>query len=127
LNRIHALAASTIVALSAIFGVAAMATTHGIGEPKAAESQVSDQAFAARQRKLNRAEAALRKARARKPPPLPPAPAAAAQAPRVVAQSAPAPVVNSASDDDDSDFDDSDFDDDDFEDDDEDEFEDDDD
>jgi hypothetical protein len=49
LNRIHALAASTIVALSAIFGVAAMATTTGIGAPKAAESQVSDQAFAARQ------------------------------------------------------------------------------
>jgi hypothetical protein len=114
LNRIHALAASTIVSLAAIFGVAAMATTHGIGEPKAAESQVSDKAFAARQRKLNRAEAALRNARARKPPPLPPTPAAAAPAPRVVAQPAPAPVVSSSSDDDDDD----DFDDDEFEDDD---------
>jgi hypothetical protein len=113
LNRIHALAASTIVALSAIFGVAAMATTHGIGAPKAAESKVSDQTFAARQRKLNRAEAALRKARARKPPPLPSAPAAAAPAPRVVAQPAPAPAVSSSSDDDDSDFDDDDFEDDD--------------
>jgi hypothetical protein len=97
LNRIHALAASTIVALSAIFGVAAMATTAGIGGPKATESQVSDQAVAARQRRLNRAEAALRKARARKPPPLPSAPAAA---PRVVTRSAPAPVVSSSSDDD---------------------------
>ena len=114
MNRIHALAASTVVALSAIFGVAAMATTAGIGAPKAAESQVSDRAISARQRKLNRAEAALRKARAKKPPPLPPAPAAAP--PRVVAQSAPAPVLSSSSDDDheDDDFED---DDDEFEDD----------
>jgi hypothetical protein len=115
LNRIHALAASTIVALSAIFGVAAMATTTGIGAPQAAESQVSDQAFAARQRKLNRAEAALRKARAEKPPPLPPAPAPAAAAPRVVAQPAPAPAASSSSFSDD-DEDDDEFDDDDFED-----------
>ena len=114
MNRIHALAASTIVALSAIFGVAAMATTAGIGAPRAAESQVSNQAFAARQRKLNRAEAALRKARAKKPPPLPPAPVAAPA--RVVAQSAPAPVVSSSSDDDHEDDDDELEDDDDFED-----------
>ena len=114
MNRIHALAASVIVSLSAIFGLAAMATTAGIGAPKAAESQVSDQAFAARQRKLNRAEAALRKARAKKPPALQPAPAA--PPPRVVAQSAPAPVMSSSSDDDHEDDDEFEDDDDDFED-----------
>jgi hypothetical protein len=116
LNRIHALAASTIVALSAIFGVAAMATTSGIGAPLAAESQVSDQAVAARQRKLNRAEAALRKARAKKPPPLPSAPARSSAAPRTVAQPTPAPVASSSSFSDDDDHEDDHFDDDDFED-----------
>jgi hypothetical protein len=120
LNRIHAWAASVVVALSAVFGVAAMATTAGIGQPKGAESLVSDQTIAARQRKLNRAEKALRKARAKKPPPLPAAPAAPAA--RVITRSAPAPVVSSSSssdDDHDEDDDEDDRDDDDFEDDDE--------
>jgi hypothetical protein len=120
LNRIHALAASTIVALSAIFGVAAMATTAGIGAPKAAESVVSDQTIATRRRKLNRAEAALRKARAKKPPPLPTAPAA--RPAQMITRSAPAPVVGSSgSSDEDHDEDDDDHDDDEFEDDDHDE------
>jgi hypothetical protein len=88
-NRIHALAASVIVSLAAIFGVAAMATTTGIGKPEPATTQVSDQVVAERTRKLNRAEAALRRARAKKPPPLPAAPASAR--PRLVAQAAPPP------------------------------------
>lgn len=95
MNRIHVLAASVIVALSAIFGVAAVMTTTGIGAPK---STVSDQAIAARQDELNRAETALSKARAKKPPALPAVPAP--PPPRVVTQSAPAIVVSSSSSDD---------------------------
>ena len=68
MNRIHVLVASVIVGLSAIFGLAATTKTVGIGQAKPAASQVSDQSIAARKRKLNRAQVALRKARARKPP-----------------------------------------------------------
>jgi hypothetical protein len=95
MNRIHALAASVIVALSAIFGVAAVVTTTGVGAPK---STVSDQAIAARQNNLNRAEAALAKARAKKPPALPAVPPPPPA--RVITQSAPAIVVSSSSSDD---------------------------
>ena len=95
MNRIHALAASIIVALSAIFGVAAVVTTTGAGAPK---SPVSDQAIAARQHALTRAEAALAKARAKQPPALPAVPAP--PRPRVVTQRAPAIVVSNSSSDD---------------------------
>ena len=105
MNRIHVLVASVIVGLSAIFGHAATTKTVGIGEAKPAVSRVSDRAIAARKRKLNRAEIALRKARARKPPPLPSVPQAPAP-PRsqLVAQAAPpssAAAAPSFSDDDD--------------------------
>ena len=92
MNRIHVLAASIIIALSAIFGVAAVVTTTGVGAPKSA---VSDQTIAARQNQLNRAEAALAKARSKKPPALPAVPAP--PRPRVVTQRAPAIVVSSSS------------------------------
>ena len=95
MNRIHVLAASVIVALSAIFGVAAVMTTTGIGTPK---STVSDQAIAARQDALNRAEAALSRTRAKKPPALPAVPAPPPA--RVVTRSAPAIVVSNSSSDD---------------------------
>ncbi len=75
MKRIHALVASTIIGLSAVFGIAATTKTTGIGEPKPAASKLSDAQIAARQRKLNRAQKALRKARAQKPPALPAAPA----------------------------------------------------
>ncbi|HEU5066493.1 MAG TPA: hypothetical protein VFT86_11585 [Gaiellaceae bacterium] len=95
MNRIHALAASLIVALSAIFGLAAVVTTTGVG---ASKSTVSDQAISARQHELNRAEAALARARANKPPALPAIPAT--PRPRVVTQSAPSIVISSSSSDD---------------------------
>ena len=47
MNRIHALAASTIIGLAAIFGVAAMSKTVGVGASKPAASQVSDELIAA--------------------------------------------------------------------------------
>ena len=92
MNRMHVLVASVIVGLSAIFGLAATTKTAGIGESKPAVSQVSDRAIAARKRKLDRAQVALRKARARKPPSLPSVPQRAAPtAPRtqLVTQAAP--------------------------------------
>jgi hypothetical protein len=139
LNRIHALAASTIIGLSAVFGVAATTKSTGVGEPKPAVSKLSDAQIAARQRKLNRAQKALRKARAQKPPALPAAPAPArgvsfsrapvvSQPTRIVrttsAPSAPRSFDDSHDDDRDDDHDDDDRDDD-FEDDFEDDFDDD--
>ena len=111
MNRIHVLVASVIVGLSAVFGLAATTKTTGIGETKPATSQVSDGTVAARKRKLKRAQVALRKARAQKPPPLPAIPRPPVSAPRaqLVAQPAPpvsAPSPRSFSDDDDHDEDD---------------------
>jgi hypothetical protein len=106
LNRIHVSVASVIVGLAAIFGLAATTKTVGIGEAKPAASQVSNQTIAARKRKLRRAQVALRKARAQKPPPLPATPRPPISAPRaqLVAQPASvlsAPSTRSFSDDDD--------------------------
>ena len=93
MNRIHVLVASVIVGLSAIFGLAAATKTAGIGAPKPTTSQVSGQTIAARQRKLDRVQAALRRARAKRPPALPVVPAA----PRTQLVAQPAPVAGSAS------------------------------
>ena len=106
MNRIHALAASVIVSLAAIFGVAAMATTAGFGKAEPAAGKVPDRVIAARTRKLNRAEAALRQARAKEPPPLPAAPAPAQ--PRLVAHAAPAPPAWSGDDHEDDEWEDDD-------------------
>jgi hypothetical protein len=86
-----------IIGLAAVFGVAATTKSAGIGEPKPAASQVSDAAIAARQRKLNRAQKALRKARAQKPPALPAAPTTRVSASRAPVTSGSAPIVRSAS------------------------------
>lgn len=95
MKRIHALAASAIIGLSAVFGVAATTKSAGIGEPKPAASKVSDAEIAARQRKLDKAQKALRKARAQKPPALPAAPARAVSASAQV--SPPTRIVRTAS------------------------------
>ena len=100
MKRIHVLAASLIIGLSAIFGVAAATNTVGLGQSKPAASKVSDQTIAARQRQLNRAQAALRKARGQKPPTLPAVPAtrtAPPAAPRVQLIAQPAPVSTAGS------------------------------
>ena len=105
MNRIHALAASTIIGLAAIFGVAAMSKTAGVGASKPAASQVSDELIAARQRKLDRAERALRKVRAEKPPTLPAVPLENGLRPpaRVISQPALSASASSSTDDDDED------------------------
>jgi hypothetical protein len=95
LNRIHALAASVIIGLAGVFGVAAATKTAGIGGSKPAANKVSDQTIAARQLKLDRAQAALRKARNQKPPALPAVPASPAAAPQAQLVAQPAPVVQS--------------------------------
>ncbi len=96
MNRIHAMAASTIIGLSAVFGVAATTKSTGVGEPKPAASKVSDAEIAARQRELNRAQKALRKARAQKPPALPAAPARAVSASRAQVIAPPTRIVRTA-------------------------------
>ena len=103
MNRIHVLVASVIVGLSAIFGLAATTKTVGIGQAEPAATQVTDSTIAARKRKLRRAQVALRKARAQRPPPLPATPRPPTSAPRaqLVAQPASAPSTRSFSDDDD--------------------------
>jgi hypothetical protein len=90
LNRIHVSVASVIVGLAAIFGLAATTKTAGIGASKPETSRVSGGTIAARQHKLDRAQAALRTARAQRPPALPPVPSAPRT--QLVAQPAPAPA-----------------------------------
>lgn len=98
MKKSHVLAASLILGLAAIFGVAAATKTAGFGAA-AAQTQtgkVSDATIAARQHKLDRAEIALRRARADQPPALPNAPkVSAAAAPRAqrLVYTRPAPVV----------------------------------
>ena len=111
MNRIHVLIASLIVGLAAIFGLAATTKTVGIGQAKPAVNRVSDRVIATRNRKLDRAEVALRKARARKPPALPSVPQRPAPAPPrtvLVAQAAPPAAAPTFFDDDDHEEDDDD-------------------
>jgi hypothetical protein len=96
LNPIHALVASAIVGLAVVFGVAATTKTVGSGASKPATSQVSNKTIAGRQRKLDRAQAALRTARAQKPPALPAVPPVSRAQPVSQAVSQPMPVSSSS-------------------------------
>lgn len=93
MNKYHVLAASLILGLAAIFGVAATTKTAGFGAA-AQTAKIPNATIAARQHKLDRAEVALRRARADRPPTLPAVPKVSA-APRAqqVVYSRPAPVV----------------------------------
>lgn len=99
MSKVHVLTASLILGLAAIFGVAATTKTAGFGAA-AAQSQtgkVSNATIAARERKLDRVQIALRRALANRPPALPTVPAApaASAAPRAqrLVYTRPAPVV----------------------------------
>jgi hypothetical protein len=96
MNKFHVLTASLILGLAAIFGVAAATKTAGIGvAAQSSSAKVSGATIAARQRKLDRTEMALRRALADRPPALPAVPkvsAAAPQAQHLVYQR-PAPVI----------------------------------
>jgi hypothetical protein len=84
-----------VLALASIFGVVAATRTAGLGAA-AQTTTSSSAAIAARQQRLDRVQASLRKALADRPPALPAVPSApataAAQAPRVVYHR-PAPIV----------------------------------
>jgi hypothetical protein len=71
-NRTHALIASLAVGLAAVAGVFALDHTLALGTQSHA---ATDRQVAARTAQLDRYEASLRKALARKPPALPPVPA----------------------------------------------------
>lgn len=96
MNKYHVLAASLILGLAAIFGVAATTKTAGFGAAAqtAKIPNATNATIAARQHKLDRAEVALRRARADRPPTLPAVPKVSA-APRAqqLVYSRPAPVV----------------------------------
>jgi hypothetical protein len=95
MKKIHALAIALILAVSAGLGLAAATKTAGLrsGTPTTVTTKA---AIAARSRKLDHVEAALRRALRDKPPTLPALPAArrpaAAPAQRVVYRR-PAPIV----------------------------------
>jgi hypothetical protein len=95
MKKIHALAIALILAVSAGLGLAAATRTAGLRTATPA-TVTSSHAIAVRSRKLDRVEAALRRALRDTPPALPAVPAtrrpAAAPAQRVVYRR-PAPIV----------------------------------
>ena len=98
MNRKHALVVSAMLAVAVLAGALAVTRTAGIGAAtKPAAVAVSDTAVAARQANLDRYEASLEAALAKKPPKLPPlpkksaTPGVPAAAPQVVYVRAHAP------------------------------------
>ena len=94
MNKTHAAIVALLLAVAAALGVFAATRTAAVGA--AARPQVSSATIAARAHRLDRVEAALRKALRDRPPALPAvptAPAAQAAAPPAVVYRRPAPVV----------------------------------
>jgi hypothetical protein len=94
MKRRHALVVSLFAAIAVAAGVLAVVRSSA-GSATSGTSTVSNAQIAAQQRRLDRWEAALRKARAKRPPKLPPLTgaangAAATVAPRIVYVYAPA-------------------------------------
>jgi hypothetical protein len=93
MNKTHAAIVALLLAVAAVLGVFAATRTAAVGA--AARPQVSSATIAARAHRLDRVEAALRKALRDRPPALPAvptAPAARAVPPTVVYRR-PAPLV----------------------------------
>jgi hypothetical protein len=94
MKRIHVLGAALLLGLAAVLGLLAATRTTGLATN--ARRQTSDAVIAARVRRLNEVELALRRALQDRPPALPPTPGstapAAAAGPRVVYRR-PAPIV----------------------------------
>jgi hypothetical protein len=96
MKKIHALLIALILAVSAALGLAAVTRTAGL-RTATSSSRTQTAAIAVRSHRLDRIEAALRRALRDKPPSLPAVPAAhrpvaAAPAPQVVYRR-PAPIV----------------------------------
>jgi hypothetical protein len=101
MNRLHALVLAALLALASVVGVYAATKSTALGV--AAEPAVSDAEIAKRGKKLDRAEAKLRRVAKRRPPALPPVPQASSGSPALTAAPAPPAVVTSGSDSDDHD------------------------
>jgi hypothetical protein len=106
MNKIHVTVVSLILGLSAALGIAAASDT--VGLRASATPGVPSSELAAREKRLAKAEMAIRKARRSKPPALPAVPAARASSgpvtQRVVFQRAASIASSSHGDDDDDDF-----------------------
>jgi hypothetical protein len=93
MNKTHAAIVALLLAVAAVLGVLAATRTVGIGS--AAGPQAFSATIAARAHRLDRVEAALRKALRDRPPALPPVlatPGVSASAPAIVYRR-PAPLV----------------------------------
>jgi len=90
MRRIHALFIAFALAGAATFGVLAATRTTGLGASARAASNAT---IGARERKLDRLDAALRKALAERPPALPTSAPRAPQQRQQVVYRRPAPVV----------------------------------
>jgi hypothetical protein len=93
MKKTHAAIVALLLAVAAVLGVFAATRTAGIGA--AARPQVSSATIAAREHRLDRVEAALRKALRDRPPALPAVPTARARqaAPPAIVYRRPAPLV----------------------------------
>ncbi len=93
MNKTHAAIVALLLAVAAVLGVLAASRTVGIGA--AARPQMSSATLAARAHRLDRVEAALRKALRDRPPALPAVPATptAQAAPPAIVYRRPAPLV----------------------------------
>ena len=95
MKKIHALAVAAILAVSAVFGLAAATKTAGL-HSASGSATVSSAAISARAKRLDRVQASLRRSLRDKPPALPAVPAsgngAGAAAPQVVYHR-PAPII----------------------------------
>jgi len=92
MNKTHAAIVALLLAVAAVLGVMAATRTVGIGA--AARPHTSSATIAARAHRLDRVEAALKKALHDRPPALPAVPTTPAQgAPPAIVYRRPAPLV----------------------------------
>jgi hypothetical protein len=94
MKPVHVIAVAFVLGAAAVLGVLAAVRTTEIGAAANGSAHVSTTAIAARSKKLNAAERALRRALNDRPPALPPIPTTRrpAQAPQVVYRR-PAPLI----------------------------------
>jgi hypothetical protein len=90
MNKAHVVAVALLLGIAAVFGLVAATKTARVGGAQAHASTASAVSIAARSRKLDQTERALRRALQDRPPALPAAPAVTPQ--RVVIER-PAPVI----------------------------------
>jgi hypothetical protein len=98
MKKIHVFAVALMLGAAAVLGVLAATRTVGLGSARAGSPQVTNASVTARKHRLDRVEAALKRALRDRPPALPSVPAVARRAagrgsaPHIVYQR-PAPIV----------------------------------